>query len=95
MPRNDKVNLAPGVWALLTVSDVTAVRVVALAGYDVLLMATNGTTAPSDIDGGVPLPAGQILAADMPLSALFPGVAGANRLWAFCNQNVSLSVSHV
>jgi hypothetical protein len=94
MPLNDNVNLLESVWTLLTASDVAAARVGATSPNDIHLIATAGTGAPSGLGGAVLLPAGQMLAADLTFADLFPGVAGANRLWAFSQVACTLSVSH-
>jgi hypothetical protein len=95
MPLNENVNLPASAWTLLTASNVAAARVVATSPNDIHLIATAGTDAPSGMGGAVLLPSGQMLAADLTLAHLFPGVAGANRLWAFSQVACTLSVSHV
>jgi len=44
--------------------------------------------------GTIVLGGGNVLAADMTIAQLWPGVAGANRVWAFANTASVASVSH-
>jgi len=44
--------------------------------------------------GTIVLGGGNVLAADMTIAQLWPGVAGANRVWAFANIASVASVSH-
>lgn len=81
-------------WTELTDGDVTACRVDNQGGYDVILQATVGATAPTSSAGSQLLSARKTLTADMLLSDLFPGVAGANRLWARSGCETSVEVSH-
>ena len=94
MARNDNVSCAAGATVQLTNANVAAVRVHNLSGYTVTLQATSGTTPPASRAGGVVLQAGGTLAADLTLAQLWPGVTGANRLWAFADLSCELSVSH-
>ena len=61
---------------------------------EVLLLATNGTTAPANTDGHIVLLRGQTLPADLTLAQLWPGVAGANHVWACTQAVITLQVSH-
>lgn len=94
MARNDNVTCAPGAPVQLTNANAAAVRAHNLSGYTVTLQATAGTSPPASRAGGVVLQSLGTLAADMTLAQLWPGVAGANRVWAFADLSVDLSVSH-
>lgn len=86
---------AAGTPVLLSDGAVAAARVHNPGGAAVTLQATATSTAPTSRAGGVTLPAGATLAADLPLSNLFSGVgAGPYFLWAFSDMPTSLSVSH-
>ncbi|WP_420023759.1 hypothetical protein ACN9JG_06265 [Cereibacter azotoformans] len=89
--RNDDVMVLAGTPTELTNAAAAAVRVQASA--DILLQATTGP-APTSWAGALRLGAGETLAADLTLAQLWPGVAGASRLWAMADQSVSVSVSH-
>ncbi|MGR3495143.1 hypothetical protein [Citreimonas sp.] len=92
---HDYITCPANEWTQLTNDDVTALRVQNTGPNTVLLQATAGATAPADLDGGIKLGGGQILLPDTTLENLFPGVAGAARVWAYpvCFE-VILSVSH-
>jgi hypothetical protein len=97
MPQNTTITCAAGAWTLLTDSNVTALRVVHLGTEGIWLQATVGATPPSGLAGtagALPLLPNQILAADLSLADLFPGVSGANRVYAYAPALTKVSVSH-
>jgi hypothetical protein len=95
MARNEDVSCANGDWTQLTNGDVSAIRVHTSSVNQVILQASNGTTEPASDAGSLPLAAGSTLAADLTLAQLWPGISGANRLWAKpIGGDVLLSVSH-
>jgi hypothetical protein len=93
MARQTTVNVPPNTWTQITDADVTSITFQNVGGYAVRIRATNGTSAPEDQDGALTYAPGQgernVLLAD-----LSPGVAGANRVWAFSELPVSVAVSH-
>lgn len=94
MPQNTNIALTAGVWGQLTNADVTALRVQNLNGYEIKIKATVGAVAPTSDAGAIVLAAGQAIAADLTLAQLFPGVSGANRVYAFSDAPALVSVSH-
>jgi len=94
MARNDTITLTSGVWTQLTNANAAAVRVQNLVGYTIKLQATNGATAPTSIAGALELRPHGTLATDLTLAQLWPGVAGANRLWVLSDIGANVSVSH-
>jgi hypothetical protein len=94
MAQNTTISLAAGTWTLLTDGNVTALRVVNLGEEPIWLQATVGTTPPTTPAGALPLQPGPVLAADLTLAQLFPGVTGANRVYALAPRATSVSVSH-
>jgi hypothetical protein len=94
MAQNLNIPCPAGVWTLLTDAAVTALRVQNSSGLNVHLMATVGLVPPTDTSGSLTLGPQQTLAADLSLAQLWPGVAGANRVYAYAFLNASLSVSH-
>lgn len=94
MARNDDVALTAGEWVQLTNANATAIRVHNFIGYPVILQATAGTTPPPSRGGAITLQSGGTLAADLTIAQLWPGVAGANRLWAMSDISMTVSVSH-
>ena len=94
MARNDNVAIPALTWTQLTNANATALRVQSVSGSEMRLQATNGVTAPSTLLGTIVLGGGNVLAADMTIAQLWPGVDGANRVWAFANTASVASVSH-
>ena len=94
MARNDNVEIPPYVWTQLTNANASSIRVQSVSATEMILQATNGATAPSTMLGTIVLGGGNVLAADMTIAQLWPGVAGANRVWAFANTPSVASVSH-
>lgn len=82
------------VWTLLTDSAVTAIRVQNKSVQSIMLQATFGAVPPTVFDGSVMLFGKQTLAADLTLAQLWPGVTGADRVYAYVDNPVALSVSH-
>lgn len=96
MARNTTLNILPRSWTQITESDVTGLRADNQGSSMLLLLGTAGTTAPVSTDGAVQLPGRSILLPDVALSALWPGVAGVARVWAWnpSPETIPLSVSH-
>ena len=94
MPQNTTVAVPARTWTQLTNADVSAIRVQNLNGYPIKIMGTVGAVAPTSDAGALVLAAGQAIAADLTLAQLFPGVSGANRVYAFSDAPALVSVSH-
>ena len=95
MPRNTTLALPIGTWTQLTNGDTTAIRVQIFSGGPVQLMATAGATPPVSTDGAILLSSPTILPANYLLADLWPGVAGATRVYAFTGSGgTTVSVSH-
>ena len=98
--RNTDVSLTADTWTQLTASDVTALRVQNMTRFVVIIQATVGATPPAgatladQIKGGIRLLPDMGIATDLTLATMFPGVAGATRVYATCAYNVDVSVSH-
>jgi hypothetical protein len=94
MARNDNVAIPALTWTQLTNANATAIRVQSVILSEMTLQATNGTTAPTTQVGVIVLAGGAVLAADLTIAQLWPGVTGANRVWAFARTPSVASVSH-
>ena len=94
MARNDNVAIPALTWTQLTNANATAIRVQSVSGSEMTLQATNGVTAPTTQVGAIVLAGGGVLAADLTIAQLWPGVTGANRVWAFATAASVASVSH-
>jgi hypothetical protein len=92
--QNTDISIPPRMWTLLTNSDVSALRIQVLGRVGVLLKATVGAVPPTSLTGGVSLAPGGGLTADQTLAQLFPGVPGANRVYAYATGGTVVSVSH-
>lgn len=95
MPQNTTIILTKSQWTLLTNTDIGGgVTFQNQSAYSISVVATGTVAAPTSADGALTyLPMSGELS-DISLSTLFPGVAGANRLWAFCDIDVKVMVSH-
>lgn len=91
---NSDVSVPANTWTQLTIDNVSAIRIHNRSLFSIELAATFGVTTPTTTSGGLPLEGGETLSADLTLAQLFPGVTGANRVWAFSPVPVVLSVSH-
>lgn len=93
MPKNTTITCPAGVPTRLTDDTVTAARVVGSENFH--LCATTDTTAPVTTSGSVMMLAWSVLAADLALGELFPGVGSSVHLWAWpTTDETDVSVSH-
>lgn len=88
---HDDVKISPDTWTQLTSGDVSAIRVQSLDYYPVKIQATATSTAPTSDAGAMVLERGDVIAANLTLADLFPGVSGAARVWAKGTGRVSYS----
>lgn len=90
--RNATINLAANTWTQLTDGNVTVLRLENQSAHVVHVLATNGEVEPTSTSGSVWVtPSERDIYV---LSSVWPGVAGANRVYAFSAQGASMSVSH-
>ncbi|MCB1329492.1 MAG: hypothetical protein KDK28_08605 [Maritimibacter sp.] len=93
MPKNATVSCPAGLPTQLTDQAVTAARVIGLQDFN--LCATSDASPPADLEGAVMMLPFSVLAADLPLGQLFPGVGDTVYLWAWPTSGaVDVSVSH-
>lgn len=93
MPRNTTVSVPERTWTQLTDADVSAITFQNLGSYAVRISATAGATPPGDLDGALIYNPHQG-ERNVSLADLVPGVAGANRVWAWAPLPLSVAVSH-
>lgn len=93
--RDAKVSVARNTWTKLTDGAVTTdVTVALLSTATVFLQATSADSAPSTEDGAPLLSYGDGWS-EATLAEKFPGVSGAQYLWAFAPNNaVEIYISH-
>jgi len=82
MAQNTNIDIAAETWTLLTDSDVSAITFQVVSNNFIYLKATVGATPPSDTTGSIIYDSRQG-EANSSLSDLFPGLSGANRLYAY------------
>ena len=79
-------------WTQLTTGDVTSLRVTNNGGSELFISATAGATPPTDLDGAIPVPPKVTFIGT--LAEYWPGVSGANRVYAWTSYPTQASVSH-
>ena len=85
--------IAAATWTELTNANVTTITFQNISGYFVLIKGTVGANAPTDLSGTIRYNPGQG-ERNVALTDLFPGVSGANRVYAYSVDGGSLLVSH-
>ena len=93
MARNANVSLTAATWTQLTSANVTSITFQNKSGAEVLIKGTVGANAPTDLDGAIRYDFGEG-ERNAALSDLFPGVSGANRVYAYCQSAGVVMVSH-
>ena len=94
MAQNITITLTARTWTQVTDANVSSARIVNLGTEPIWVQATVGAVAPTTATGALPLLPGQIMAADLTLAQLWPGVAGANRLYVYSPYASQVSVSN-
>lgn len=82
MAQNTNIVIAADTWTLLTNSDVSNITFQVLGQNFIYLKATVGAVAPTDTTGAIiyDFREGE---ANASLADLFPGITGANRVYAY------------
>lgn len=93
MPQNANVAVPAKTWTQITNGNITGLRVQQQGPGAVLLQATVGAVAPSDAAGSYRLTEDEP-AALLTLANIWPGVVGANRVYAWSEMATTVSVSH-
>lgn len=93
MAQNTTKTLAAATWTQLTDADITAITFQNISGNFVLVKGTVGAVAPTNITGAIRYNPGQG-ERNVALSDLFPGVSGANRVYAYAQDGAQVVVSH-
>ena len=94
MAQNTTKAIPAAAWTQLTDADITSITFQNLGRDFILVKATTDTTAPTDASGALRYNPGQG-ERNVLLSDLFPGLSGADRLWAYSTQGTAVLVSHV
>lgn len=93
MAQNTTKAIAAATWTQLTDADITAITFQNIGGSFVLVKATTNTTAPTTSAGAIRYNPGQG-ERNVAMSDLFPGLSGADRLWAWSDAATLVVVSH-
>lgn len=94
MPQYTTLTLTPGIWTQITNADVTAITFEFVGFGELLVKGTIGATPPTD-DTGAPVYAPGQGEGSRPLSELFPGLTGANRVYVKNRQGTgAVVISH-
>lgn len=89
------LNQPPASWVELTEADVTFPDGVTFQNTGIRPFYLKATTGPkpTNVSGSIEYP-GAAKETNVPISDLFPGVSGADRLWAYADAETSVMVSH-
>jgi hypothetical protein len=94
MAQNTTISIPAFTWTQLTDADVTSITFQVMpSGFYVYIKATTDTTAPTDLSGSIKYSPGQG-ERNVSIADLFPGITGADRVWAYARENASVMVSH-
>ena len=93
MANNTTVNVDANGWTLLTAADVAQLTFQNVSHNFVFIKATVGATPPASLAGAVRYNPGQG-ERNVLLTDLFPGVTGANRVYAWADSAASVMVSY-
>jgi hypothetical protein len=94
MPRHTTLDLTARTWTQLTDADVTAITFQNIGGHFILVKATTDTTTPTTTTDAIRYNPGQGERNAL-MTNLFPGLSGADRVWAWAESNASVYVSHL
>lgn len=94
MPQMTTVSLPSSTWTQITNANATSITFQNLGDGVIVIKGTVGAVAPSDATGGIQYLPGQG-EINVTLADLFPGVSGANRIYAYAQRSTgSVSVNH-
>jgi len=91
--RTTTITVPRNTWTQLTDNDVASITFQILSRDLVMIKATTDTTAPTTSAGAVAYQQGQG-ERNVAMADLFPGLSGADRLWAFSQNDSEVMVSH-
>jgi len=94
MAKNETLTLTAGVWNEITDADISSITFQNISPYPAFVTATSGATPSStDPEDAIRYNPGQG-ERNVQLADLFPGVAGANRVFVYSNGVATVFVSH-
>lgn len=93
MAQNTTINTTANAWVQLTDANVPAITFQNVGSNHILIKATVGAVTPTSTAGSIRYNPGQGERNTL-LSDLFPGLSGANRVYAYATEIVPVVVSH-
>jgi hypothetical protein len=93
MAQNTTINTTANAWVQLTDANIATITFQNVGSNHILIKATVGAVAPTSTAGSIRYNPGQG-ERNGALTDLFPGVAGANRVYAYATEVVPVVVSH-
>ena len=93
MAQNTTITLAAETWTQLTDADVTSITFQNKGGFHMFIAGTTDATAPTNFDNALRYNPGQG-ERNVSMSDLFPGLTGADRVYAYAANSVDVFVSH-
>jgi len=93
MPRNTTVTAPAATWTQLTDADVASLTFQNVGSNYMLVKGTTTAVAPTDTDGSLRYNPGQGEKSVFVID-LFPGLSGADRVWAYAPDGTIAAVSH-
>lgn len=93
MAQNTTLTIPAGTWTQLTDADIARITFQNVGSNHVLIKATIGASTPTNATGAVRYNPGQG-ERNVLLTDLFPGLVGANRVYAYSPDASQVVVSH-
>jgi hypothetical protein len=93
MSQNTTIAIPAATWTQLTDADISSITFQNVGSNHIIVKATTDGTAPTSTDGGFRYNPGQG-ERNIFVAELFPGISGADRLWAYSTDASSVVVSH-
>lgn len=93
MARNENLDLSPNSMTQLTNADASKITIQNASDNFVSIYANSSATNPDATDGHIILPPRGLLVNES-ISDLFPGISGADRVFAMAAHGARLFVSH-
>jgi len=93
MAQNTTTTIAASTWTQLTDADIARITFQNVGSNHVLIKATIGASTPTNATGAIRYNPGQG-ERNVLLTDLFPGLVGANRVYAYSPDATQIVVSH-
>jgi hypothetical protein len=93
MAQNTTTTIAAATWTQLTDADIARITFQNVGSNHVLIKATIGASTPTNATGAIRYNPGQG-ERNVLLTDLFPGLVGANRVYAYSPDATQIVVSH-